>query len=160
MASRAGSSSPAFFCVTSRMKMPKRTASSSARIDFWRPTNNGTTRCGNATTSRSSSTGTDRVSPGASNEHRFAVVMVLEPHPPERTAILSLDPGLDSCVATQANVETALPRSSPQAGSHRLFSASSASVSHLSAISIKNNRCAEVRASSANRTHTVAFLCS
>jgi hypothetical protein len=42
-------------------------------------------------------------SPGASNEHGFAVVMVLEPHPPKRTAILSLDPGLDSCVATQAN---------------------------------------------------------
>jgi hypothetical protein len=41
--------------------------------------------------------------PGASNERGFAVVMVLEPHPPERTAILSLDPGLDSCVATQAN---------------------------------------------------------
>jgi hypothetical protein len=39
----------------------------------------------------------------ASSGHRFAVVMVLEAHPPERTAILSLDRGLDSCVATQAN---------------------------------------------------------
>src|SRR5260370_10272642 len=39
-----------------------------------------------------------------------------------------------------------------------VFAARSASVSHLSAISMNNDLCAEVRASSANRMHSAAFL--
>jgi hypothetical protein len=39
-----------------------------------------------------------------------------------------------------------------------VFSACSACVSHLSAISIKKDRCSEVRAASANRMHSVALL--
>jgi len=39
-----------------------------------------------------------------------------------------------------------------------VFSARSASVSHLSAISMKSDFCAEVRAASANRMHSAAFL--
>jgi hypothetical protein len=40
----------------------------------------------------------------------------------------------------------------------RVFSACSASPTHLSAISMKKDLCAEVRASSANRIHSAAFL--
>src|SRR5712691_13461348 len=40
----------------------------------------------------------------------------------------------------------------------RVFSARSASVSHLSAISIKNDLCTELRAASANRMHSAALL--
>jgi hypothetical protein len=39
-----------------------------------------------------------------------------------------------------------------------VFSARSASVSHLSAISMKSDFCAELRAASANRMHSAAFL--
>src|SRR5260221_11469420 len=39
-----------------------------------------------------------------------------------------------------------------------VFSACSASPTHLSAISMKKDLCAEVRASSANRMHSAAFL--
>ena len=39
-----------------------------------------------------------------------------------------------------------------------VFSACSASVSHLSAISMKKDLCAEVRAASANRMHSAALL--
>jgi hypothetical protein len=38
-----------------------------------------------------------------------------------------------------------------------VFAAYSASVSHLSAISMKNDLCDEVRAASANRMHSAAF---
>ena len=40
----------------------------------------------------------------------------------------------------------------------RVFSACSASPTHLSAISLKKDLCAEVRASCANRMHSAAFL--
>jgi len=39
-----------------------------------------------------------------------------------------------------------------------VFAARSASVSHRSAISMKNDLCAEVRAASANRMHSAALL--
>jgi hypothetical protein len=39
-----------------------------------------------------------------------------------------------------------------------VFSARSASVSHLSAISMKSDLCCEVRAASANRMHSAALL--
>ena len=39
-----------------------------------------------------------------------------------------------------------------------VFSACSASVSHLSAISMKKDLCSEVRAASANRMHSAALL--
>jgi hypothetical protein len=39
-----------------------------------------------------------------------------------------------------------------------VFSARSASVSHLSAISMKKDSCSEVRAASANRMHSAALL--
>jgi hypothetical protein len=39
-----------------------------------------------------------------------------------------------------------------------VFSARSASVSHLSAISMKNDRCTDVRAATANRMHSAALL--
>jgi acyl-CoA hydrolase len=56
MASVAGSSSVALICVASRMWRSVRTTSSSARIDFSRPTNSGTIMCGNTTISRSGKT--------------------------------------------------------------------------------------------------------
>src|ERR1700716_4333074 len=49
MASVAGSSSDAFFWVASRMKVSDRITSSSARIDFLRPTKRGAIMCGNTT---------------------------------------------------------------------------------------------------------------
>jgi len=57
MASVAGSSSEAFFCVASRMNVSERITSSSALMDFSRPTNSGTIMCGKTTMSRSGSTG-------------------------------------------------------------------------------------------------------
>src|SRR5258708_4286873 len=57
MAPVAGSSSEAFFCVASRMKVSERITSSSALIDFSRPTNSGTIMCGKTTMSRSGRTG-------------------------------------------------------------------------------------------------------
>ena len=57
IASVAGSSSEAFFCVASRMNVSERITSSSALIDFSRPTNSGTIMCGKTTMSRSGSTG-------------------------------------------------------------------------------------------------------
>src|SRR5215831_15133244 len=53
----AGSSSEAFFCVASRMNVSLRITSSSARIDFSRPTNSGTIMWGKTTMSRSGKTG-------------------------------------------------------------------------------------------------------
>jgi hypothetical protein len=44
----------------------------------------------------------------------------------------------------------------PQA-TYCVFAACSASVSHLSAISMKKDLCGEVRAASANRMHSAAF---
>src|SRR5580704_11037026 len=52
MASVAGPSSDAFFWVASRMKVSDRITSSSARIDFLRPTKRGAMMCGNTTTRR------------------------------------------------------------------------------------------------------------
>src|SRR5690606_31324417 len=52
-----GSSTSADFCATSAMRRSPSIASSSARMDFSRPTNSGMTMCGNTTTSRSGSTG-------------------------------------------------------------------------------------------------------
>jgi hypothetical protein len=49
--------SGAIFWVASRMKVSDRITSSSARIDFLRPTKRGAIMCGNTTMSRSSSTG-------------------------------------------------------------------------------------------------------
>jgi hypothetical protein len=45
------------FCATSRMCLPLSIATSSALMDFGRPTNSGITMCGNTTTSRSGSSG-------------------------------------------------------------------------------------------------------
>ena len=56
---RPGSSLAADFCATSRMCLPESIATSSALIDFGRPTNSGITMCGNTTTSRSGSSGSD-----------------------------------------------------------------------------------------------------
>jgi tripartite-type tricarboxylate transporter receptor subunit TctC len=49
--------SEAFFWVASRMKVSDRITSSSARIDFLRPTKRGAIMCGKTTVSRSGSTG-------------------------------------------------------------------------------------------------------
>ena len=51
------SSSDAFFCVASRMKPSSFMTSSSARMDFSRPTKSGTIMCGNTTMSRNGNTG-------------------------------------------------------------------------------------------------------
>ena len=77
MASGAGSSSLAFFWVTSRICLSLRITSSRARIDFSRPTNSGTIMCGNTTMSRSGSTGNVWLAPGARGGRDFAVVMAL-----------------------------------------------------------------------------------
>ena len=52
-----GSSLAADFCATRRMCLPLSIATSSALIDFGRPTNSGMTMCGNTTTSRSGNKG-------------------------------------------------------------------------------------------------------
>ena len=52
-----GSSSPASFCVASRICLSARITSSSALIDFSRPTKSGTIMCGKTTMSRSGRTG-------------------------------------------------------------------------------------------------------
>jgi hypothetical protein len=57
MESAAGSSSEAFFCVASKMKVSERITSSRARMDFSRPTKSGTIMCGKTTISRSGNTG-------------------------------------------------------------------------------------------------------
>src|SRR5665213_2439148 len=55
--STPGSSLAACRCATSRMCLPASIATSSALIDFGRPTNSGITMCGKTTTSRSGSSG-------------------------------------------------------------------------------------------------------
>jgi hypothetical protein len=64
IASVAGSSSDAFFWVANRINVSDFITSSSAWIDFSRPTNSGTIMCGKTTMSRSGSTGKARISPG------------------------------------------------------------------------------------------------
>ena len=57
MSSGLGSSLPAAFWATSMIWRPASIATSSALIDFGRPTNSGMTMCGKTTTSRSGSSG-------------------------------------------------------------------------------------------------------
>ena len=57
MSSGLGSSLPAAFCATSMIWRPASMATSSALIDFGRPTNSGITMWGNTTTSRNGSSG-------------------------------------------------------------------------------------------------------
>src|SRR5947209_20406269 len=57
------------------MKVSDRITSSSALIDFSRPTNSGTIMCGKTTMSRNGNTGYARVSPGMSGGRDFEVVM-------------------------------------------------------------------------------------
>ena len=59
IASGAGSSSAAFFCVASNIGFSDLITSSSARIDFSRPTNSGTIMCGKTTMSRKRQNGID-----------------------------------------------------------------------------------------------------
>src|SRR5262245_37173044 len=75
MALVAGSSSEAFFCVASRMNVSERITSSSALMDFSRPTNNGTIMWGNTTMSRNGKTGYARTSPGVSGGRGLDDVM-------------------------------------------------------------------------------------
>src|SRR5919198_1394357 len=58
MSSSAGSFVFASFCAASRMNFCLFIASSRARMDFWRPTNSGTTMCGKTMMSRSGRSGT------------------------------------------------------------------------------------------------------
>jgi hypothetical protein len=64
-------------------------------------------------------------------------------------------PHFDDAAAPQPKLSRPGTRSSYLS---RVFSACSASPTHLSAISMKKDLCAEVRASSANRIHSAAFL--
>jgi hypothetical protein len=57
MSSGLGSSLPAAFWATSMIWRPASIATSSALIDFGRPTNSGMTMCGKTTTSRKGSNG-------------------------------------------------------------------------------------------------------
>ena len=57
MSSGLGSSLPAAFCATNMIWRPASIATSSALIDFGRPTKSGITMCGKTTTSRSGSNG-------------------------------------------------------------------------------------------------------
>src|SRR3569832_2371833 len=57
MAPGEGSSSEEFFWVASRICLSPFITSSRARTDLSRPTNSGTTMCGNTTMSRNGSTG-------------------------------------------------------------------------------------------------------
>ena len=61
MSSGAGSLVFAFFCAARRMSLSWDIASSSAAIDFSRPTKSGTTMCGKTMMSRSGSRGTVRI---------------------------------------------------------------------------------------------------
>src|SRR3954471_5117341 len=83
MALVAGSSSEAFFCVASRMNVSERITSSSALMDFSRPTNSGTIMWGKTTMSRNGRTGYARTSPGVSGGRGLDDVMarflLLEP---------------------------------------------------------------------------------
>src|SRR4051812_31132150 len=63
MSSGAGSLVFAFFCAARRMSLSCAIASSSAAMDFSRPTNSGTTMCGKTMMSRSGSRGTVRTPP-------------------------------------------------------------------------------------------------
>src|SRR5262245_42326453 len=63
MSSSAGSFVFASFCAARRIDFCFAIASSSARMDFWRPTKRGTTMCGNTMMSRKGSSGT-RSAPG------------------------------------------------------------------------------------------------
>src|ERR1044071_1161043 len=58
MSSSAGSFVLASFCAASRMNFCLFIASSSARMDFWRPTKSGTTMCGKTMMSRRGRSGT------------------------------------------------------------------------------------------------------
>src|SRR5436305_1471931 len=58
MSSSVGSLVLASFCAARRMNFCLFIASSSARMDFWRPTNSGTTMCGKTMMSRSGRSGT------------------------------------------------------------------------------------------------------
>src|SRR5687768_2916200 len=64
MASIDGSSSAGFFWATSKMRLSSRITSSSALMDFSRPTNNGTIMWGKTTMSRSGRTGRVSALPG------------------------------------------------------------------------------------------------
>ena len=57
MSSAEGSFVFAFFCAPRRMSLSLAIASSSAAMDFSRPTNSGTTMCGNTMMSRSGRSG-------------------------------------------------------------------------------------------------------
>jgi hypothetical protein len=63
MASIDGSSSEALSCVARRMWRSVRITSSSARIDFSRPTKSGTIMWGKTTMSRSGNTGNVSTAP-------------------------------------------------------------------------------------------------
>src|SRR5215813_2508154 len=64
MSSSAGSFVLASFCAASSTGRCLLTASSSARIDFWRPTKSGTTMCGKTMMSRRGRRGTRSPPPG------------------------------------------------------------------------------------------------
>src|SRR5688572_23413380 len=77
MASTAGSSSAGFFWATSRMRLSSRITSSSALMDFSRPTNSGTIMWGNTTISRSGRTGRVSALPGIARVFETLVVIFL-----------------------------------------------------------------------------------
>src|SRR4029077_20052656 len=76
MESGAGSSSDAFFCVASKINVSERITSSSALIDFSRPTKSGTIMCGKTTMSRSGSTGEARLSPAVGTALGLAALVM------------------------------------------------------------------------------------
>src|SRR5437867_10709198 len=81
MSSSAGSLVFASFCAARRMNFCLFIASSSARIDFWRPTKSGTTMCGKTMMSRSGRSGTRSPPPwgGCSFGSRLSLRKSIEP---------------------------------------------------------------------------------
>src|SRR6185437_2051214 len=103
-------------CVASRMKVSERITSSSALIDFSRPTKSGTIMCGNTTMSRKGNTGKARVSPGTRGAFGLAgVFMAPDPSccaPPSRTRGMRSHDGVP--LGREGNTDRLGPR--PQGG--------------------------------------------
>ena len=113
---RPGSFVFASFCAASRMNFCLFIASSSALIDFWRPTKSGTTMCGKTMMSRSGSSGTRSPAPAGSSVCSFlsfrksmtfvprSVAPLTRSRPPSGRARSAAR----ACVTTSSEISTSL----------------------------------------------------
>jgi hypothetical protein len=94
--------------------------------------------------------------------HIFALVEAV--HGAHSDAVRGGPTSRDELVSARSSLQTHKKSAKRKLRQHALvqatycvFAARSASVSHLSAISMKKDLCGEVRAASANRMHSAAF---